>query len=153
MKKIFISIFCLSFLCTSAQAFKTYSYDSQGNRVYTSYNGGYQTYDENGAITGRVRQFSGGKTIVYDNNGNITKKYVTPLNGNTYIHDIHGNIAGRHNSYYTGQQIIYDNNGNQIGTVRTLPPRRARYYNTNRISTKVRGPVSSGTTIRHGIVH
>lgn len=166
MKKfLFSCLFLLFFSINSVEAYKIYSYDSDGNRVYTNYNGGFNTYDEDGNMTGRVRHFRNGKTIFYDNRGNILRKQIRTLNGSTYVYDNYGNktgriktmASGRTNVYDAngnriktyvpkpnGRTYIYDNQGNKLGSIKQMPSGRYNYYNNPA------RPIPPGTTIRYG---
>ena len=86
MYKFFLIILSIIIICPSSYAFKSYSYDENGTRVYQTI-----TAEDMKPLSNKLEN----KVGVYDANGNRVGKYKPLNNGSVGVYDSNGNRVGK----------------------------------------------------------
>ena len=130
MKKFIISFIIFSILAPAVFSESIYTYSPQGKQrsILRRSASGYNMYDNMGNRKGRIREYSNGTNVLYDQNGARTKVFRKTAGGHTNVFDNSGNKVGTIRTLSNGQAYSYDQYGNRTGAFRTYPGGRGVMY-------------------------
>lgn len=122
MKKVLLTLLALCIVSSSAFAYKVYSYDNKGNRVYSSSMNDLS----------RIKPFKSQNTTIFNNSNSLNKSprhIPRQYNTRTHVYDANGNRVKTYVQRPSGRTYVYDNAGNKLGSIKTYPSRQPYYNN------------------------
>ncbi len=130
MKKIVILFLLINWLASLVYAESIYTYSPQGaqRNIFRRSASGYDMYDNMGNRKGRIRNYSNGTNVLYDQDNTRTKVFRKTAGGHTNVFDNSGNKVGTIRTLSNGQAYSYDQYGNRTGSFRTYPGGRGVMY-------------------------
>ena len=140
MKRIFAILILFNIITplSFAESIYTYSPQSSQRTILKRSARGQDMYDNLGNRRVKIREYSNGRNVLYDqdetrvfrsgnrlsanvfdNSGNKVGTVRTLSNGRAYSYDGYGNNTGTFKIFPSGRGLMYDNIGNMKGSFRT----------------------------------